>query len=294
MGYFEWPRTNQTGMDQVCDKAIQSLFPGYEWWFAGKPDDPRKYFNVGGKDNQLGATDCEAILGSSEALADAVKARNEATKASLKSGEVTPAELSLPADAVSKQQLYLKDFNQAKHADARDPNKNKSSPWGVTVAASANQQQFTFADPATPATILESSKEGYGVSLALTVVGDAFVFGAGYAWERAFKGGKEQQVCSPIGATTSLSCRNAALSAPKAEKNQIAFVEVRYLFQGAAKIAISPRIEYSIEDSNFGIRIPIFLARDTKRVLDGGITTGWTEDDHFGAGIFIGKSFSFF
>ena len=287
-GWFHWPHADAKGMDAACRQAIEAMFPGYSWWSPGMPDNSFRYFNVGGKDNALGATDCESILSDREALDSAVKARNDATQqAKPKAGESAPQPALIPTHVSRLQAQYLRNFQGSKVS--------VSNAYGISIGLTGNRQKFSFADSASaPTTITSTTKEGYGASIAGTLVGSWYVLGAGYEWEKAFKGGKDTQICIPVGTSTATSCGTASLTQPGEKKNQILFVESRMIVHSLAGIAIAPRVEYSLDDSIFGIQMPIFLAANKDHILDGGVTVGWSQDEHWAASVFVGKAFSFF
>ena len=60
------------------------------------------------------------------------------------------------------------------------------------------------------------------------------------------------------------------------------------------RFALSPRVEYGVKTHDYGVQLPIYLAANKDRILDGGIGIGWTNIDHWGVSIFVGKAFSFF
>lgn len=294
IGVFNWPKVNFKGMDEVCRDAIEEMFNGtYSWLVTGEPYSNRyKYFNWGGKDKVLGGARCEAILSSREGLENAIKARNEATRADPPAAsETAPADAITPEnwDEIQKKHLVL--YRAAKH---QTPDQRpRRGAQGVTLAITANRQTFAYADVAAPAMAAEETKNGFGVSVAYTFVGDRFVAGGGFAWERSYEGEEEQQVCSPIGTTGSTSCRDTALAAPTDKEDRLVFAEVRAALP-IFGLAISPRVEFSLEESEYAVKLPIFVARDSKKVLNGGIALGWDEENDFGATVFVGKSFDFF
>jgi len=291
-GYFHWPQPNYQGMNEVCARAIEAMFPGYSWWVTGKPYDQYRYFNLGGKDNALGATDCAALLSSLEGVEDAIKKRNDASQGlTPAAGATPPSPATLPANWEALQQEYRRRYLDAKN---HTPDGTlRGAARGITFALTGNREDFSFADPAAPADVTDESKKGRGVSVAYTHIADRFVAGAGLSWEKTYEGAPAQQICSPIGASGSSSCRSAALAPPAEKQQRIAFLEMRVaLFDGA--IALSPRLEYSLEDYVFAARLPIFVARNRAKALEGGVALTWDEQDDLGASVFVGKSFEFF
>ena len=59
-------------------------------------------------------------------------------------------------------------------------------------------------------------------------------------------------------------------------------------------IGVSPQITYDIRSSQRGVDFPLYFVADTKGNLVGGISTGWTNTQHFTIGVFVGAPFAFF
>lgn len=288
-GLFFWPQTPSGTLrqiDDVCNQAVGTLFPQYGWYRVGDPQDEHRYFNA----PDMGGVSCEEILTSEEALRKAVAKRNELNKPKKATPTTTGGEngATLPVAVIPPNSREIQATYLRRYASQR-----RAGMQGVTLALAGNRQKLSYASAATPSVITEEIKYGYGASLAYTRVGGGYVLGAGLSWEKAYKGGKEQEICNPIGTTGSLACDKGSLDAPTTEKDEILFVEYR-AWPRFGSLAWSPRVEYNFDGSDFGVRVPVFLVADPKRVLDGGIALGWTSDEHFTASVFISKSFTFF
>src|SRR3569832_1766293 len=80
-GWLIWPATADTELpkQKLCKAAIENMVPGYSWWVAGDTPDEFRFLKVGGKDQELGKTDCNVVLISYDGLENAIEARNKAT-----------------------------------------------------------------------------------------------------------------------------------------------------------------------------------------------------------------------
>jgi hypothetical protein len=221
-----------------------------------------------------------------DALKGVVKALNDKAAGKAKEEKKpVPPPISLAPDAdlnLKKGRALYLSLNETGFATA----------WGVTLAATGNRQKFTFASAAAPATTMDETDFGRGVSLTFTVIKSSAVFAAGASYERSYKGGKPVQICTPLGTTGSSQCSNAALTPPKESTDKLLFLEFRAAVP-SGNLATSPRIEYKTDTSDFGIKFPIYFVPNDKRVLNGGLALGWTKQDHLTAGVFVGKAFAF-
>lgn len=290
-GYLWWPRIRPSQRDLafgICEAAVRAMFPGYTYGLA--PD--------AGNDAALrsfaaAGASCPQMFGSEAALKKAVEQRNAASESAIEKAKKDGKPLQAPPPAQigpqtedTRQQVML-DYGVQERGATRDA-------YGFNLALTANQQKFSYASEAAPSTVTDDHKYGYGATLSYSWIRDRAVLSAGASFERSYKGGKEVQICNPIGSTGSFSCADGALKAPKESTDELLSIEYRTILSARLHFAMSPRVEYSIEKSDFGVRLPFYLAADPKRLLDGGIALGWTHDEHFGASVFVGKSFSFF
>jgi len=114
---------------------------------------------------------------------------------------------------------------------------------------------------------------------------------AGFSYERPFKNGKGQQVCNPIGMSTSTTCSTASVGAPTRIYSRIFSLEGRLLLVGS--FAMGPRVEYDEATSNYGIKLPLYFVPNAKKLLTGGLEFGWTKQNRYQGAIVIQKAFSF-
>lgn len=171
---------------------------------------------------------------------------------------------------------------------------------GFNASFKANREDFKYvladaptADPTT------AEKQGYGVSLAYSHLGENSLWAGGYSHERTYKAGKKTTLCNPLGSTGSTTCNEASIGAPKLEKAELAFVENRVLIS-KGKFALAPRGEYDFKTSDWGVRVPFYFIPSVKPkdALTGGVAVGYTRSDDedkdgWGITVFVSKAFSF-
>lgn len=296
-GLMWWARVDRDttrNIENICNNAVTDLYESvsrdtqYSFaWPSGRSLPPNTKESALLFEDQ--GVDCVKMLLSDDGLQGAIDSVNLANKNYAKdhpSFEL-PAPVHLKAEPAHPRTwhwMQLQELQQkARHAN-----------HGMIFAITANRQEFDYADAATPATVNKAIKWGYGASLGYTLILPKSVFLAGVSYEQAYKGGKDTQICSPIGTTGSLMCQNAALLAPAKKEDEIVSVEYRTIIPWRIPIALAPRVQFSLKQSQFGVKLPIYVAPDPKHVLDGGIAFAWTEEDHFGVSIFVSKAFKFF
>jgi hypothetical protein len=155
-----------------------------------------------------------------------------------------------------------------------------------------NQHSNSFITATNPSKVMKESDEGYGIGINYTALLRKASIIVGYSYERPFKTGMSQQICSPLGTTTSTTCSTAAIGAPVRTTAHIASVESRVLF-GDSVFAIGPRVEYDTNSANLGVKLPVYFVPDAKKILTGGFEVGWTKSAGYQGAVVIEKAFSF-
>jgi hypothetical protein len=222
----------------------------------------------------------DTIQGVVQELNDEVKARNKA----LASGKVPEKPLMLKPDWQTSAKIADKKFNALSR-------QQPAVLQGLSVSLLGNQHSYSYVTTSAASKIIKQSTEGYGIGLNYLAVFDNFSVIAGYSYERPYKGGQGQQVCSPIGNSTSTSCSTAAVGAPVRTTARIVSGEARYLV--SPELALGPRIEYDTVSANFGVKLPVYFVPDAKKTLTGGLQIGWTKLARYQGAVIIQKAFSF-
>jgi hypothetical protein len=163
----------------------------------------------------------------------------------------------------------------------------------LTIGAKLNRQSFSFVLPGAPTEVLKDQKHGWSASLSFARMSYGLLWSVGYSRERAHAGADKVQICSPIGTTGSTSCAEASLGAPTSTEKGLAFGEARFVFDNA-RFALSPRVEFDTEGSEWAARVPLYLVRSKEGALTAGFAIGYSsKDDDVGISVFVGKPFTY-
>jgi hypothetical protein len=210
-----------------------------------------------------------------------IAARNKAQPAGAEAETLLKLDPNWPRAAAQAAQKF-------DALNARQP----STLQSLSLSLLGNQHSYSYVTKAAPSKVVKQSAEGYGMSVNYTVVFQKVSLIAGYSYERPFKGGQGQQVCSPIGTTGSTTCSTAAVGAPARTTARIVSGEARILLN--PDLALGPRMEYDTVSANFGIKLPVYFVPNAKKVLTGGLVVGWTKQGRYQGAVVIQKAFSFF
>lgn len=163
--------------------------------------------------------------------------------------------------------------------------------WGLS--AKGGYQDFTFYD----ATSLAKNKQRHSLW-------SASVFGAYLPLEKlsaftatltvrsAYKDAKSSTQClqTPPATGASLICADGPIGEPEQTTTQILNLEWRR--QITEKLAFSLQASRDFKNKISTVQLPVYFIGDAKNGLSGGLTLGWTNDDHKASmGVFVGQSF---
>lgn len=122
---------------------------------------------------------------------------------------------------------------------------------------------------------------------------------AGVEYQNGYKADDTQTVCMTPDMAGLQTCKTGAFSDPVEQDKELLFLELRQKLSISSvlnyPIAIEPRISHDFEEEVFAVDVPIYLVRDEKSALTGGLRIGYrddTEDVTFG--LFVGSRFSIF
>ncbi len=203
-----------------------------------------------------------------------------------------PARVKRPAPVLSANAGSLLEDAPRRIRELVDQGATAVQLW--TLGLTGNRQNFKYVLPDAPTTAIKEEQKGWGITGAYTRMHKSTLWSLGYSHEESYEAADKVDICSPLGATGSTSCSEAILGAPEKKTSELAFAEFRYL-EESAHVAISPRVQYDIEDSEWAIRLPIYLMHNKEGALTGGVSFGYTsKDDDIAMAIFIGKEFAFF
>lgn len=118
----------------------------------------------------------------------------------------------------------------------------------------------------------------------------------GLEYQNAFKNADERTICAAPDANGLQQCQTAPFGEPVDNDKFLLSLEGRRIFQNLPyKPAASLKLTYDFEDDTFGADLPIYLLRDAKSNLNGGVRFGWRDDtDDLIVGVFVGSTFSLF
>jgi hypothetical protein len=79
-----------------------------------------------------------------------------------------------------------------------------------------------------------------------------------------------------------------SFGAPKETEQHLISLSGRTEIAGAG---VGFKITHDVKSGDSGVDLPIYLFKDDKRNLNGGLRFGWTNTDQFSAGLFVGSTF---
>jgi hypothetical protein len=236
------------------------------------------YLNMPGTD--LPAISCADLArNASSALPDLIKRINAAQK-----------KINKDAPDLHLQPDWVRAAKEAQFNLDNVPALNALNLFGVSIVG--NQQKYSYVTTAAPSNIVKQNTEGYGIGLSYMRVMPSASLILGYSYERAYMGGKGEQVCKPIGTSSDTTCSSATVGAPTLTTANIVSAEIRFLVAGM--FALGPRVEYDATGHNTGIKLPIYMRTTSAKSFSGGVQIGWTSEAHFQGALVLQKAFSFF
>lgn len=163
--------------------------------------------------------------------------------------------------------------------------------WLFGASAKAGRTTFEFTNPTTFVDASEahngwSASASVGRIQAGTLSTLLYYAGASYRHEEAYVGEGAQNVCTPIGASTSTRCRETAIGGPVRRRSDLVQLEARSF--PAAFIGLAPRATYEVNSAEWSFELPIFL-RQRDAPFNGGVSVGWdSERDDVHVSLFVG------
>lgn len=271
--------------NQKCDAFIQAAL-GSQYYYnvtdARLKTDPQSIYAIGLFDK---APACKDLARGSN-LSDFV------TQANVQIAARNKSQVGGSPAPLLKIQPGWRNAAKAANRDFDDfDSKNSATLYSAGLSLLGNQHSYSYVNAASPSKVIKQSTEGYGIGINGAVYLNKMSFLAGFSYERPFKGSPAQQVCSPIGSTTSTSCISATVGAPMRTTARVFSAEARILVTGS--FALAPRVEYDTASSNYGIKLPVFFVPNAKKVLTGGLQIGWTKQNRYQGAVVIQKAFKF-
>lgn len=155
---------------------------------------------------------------------------------------------------------------------------------------SVTHNDFTYYDAPSTKHITDRTGWKFGGEVGTTVRSLGSYFGAGFDFMHGYKEDKDKTVC-PSSDAASFECISGKFAAPKDQVGRQLYAETRSWF---AAWAYSVRVAHDFATHDDAIDVPIYLFGSKDAVFTGGVRVGWTTDDHFLAGVFVGKPFDLY
>lgn len=166
--------------------------------------------------------------------------------------------------------------------------------WSAGVRLKAGSTSFDYFLDTNLAEKQSTSKTNTSIGAYLNYVHQRHLIGLGYSRVSNYTGGRKTQVCTPLGTTGALDCSEKVLGAPTRDEPDLLSLEWRYLI-APAKLAISPIVEYDLDEHEWAARVPVYGAVNKEGDLVGGLSINWdSEEDDVEAVVFFGKKFALF
>lgn len=219
-------------------------------------------------------------------------------KGALAKGDVKTLEDGIKTKQVDSGNLfeYAPEMAAGFESFTRDRDK-----WDKTggIAASVGHQAFSFLTP--PVLTKESTdkipwsvKAFYGFMPG----SDDTLVTFSYEYQDAYKDADSKTIVLPPDTSGVQEAKTGAIGPPKRDRKQLVALEVRRFFtltKAEKPIGLNLKLTYDLEEDTFGAEMPVWLVRDAKGNLTGGLSFGWKEKDHrFTVGVIVGGAFGFF
>lgn len=164
--------------------------------------------------------------------------------------------------------------------------------WAWGIEPKIGYQKFKFLKPGTTDEVSES-KVPWSLELFhgfMEARSRTFIT-VGAEYQHGFKDADSTTRCPTPNLEGTVDCKTGASGEPVEDNAELLFVEMRRRIYTRA---LSLKVTYDFEEEVIGADLPIHLLTNKDGNLTGGIRVGWTEDEHWQAGIFVGTAFRLF
>ena len=125
------------------------------------------------------------------------------------------------------------------------------------------------------------------------------------SYARGYQSPDNAELCRMVAASSDQECISGPDGTPIKKENAYLSGELRLLFplgkdktegdgtiKKAPRFAIAPEVTYDVDQNEWAVDVPVYLHRDKKGILDGGVRFGYRSDmKDFAVGVFIGVPF---
>jgi hypothetical protein len=191
---------------------------------------------------------------------------------------------------------YAPDLEAAFESLTRDRTQWDTT-WGIT--GTVGHQSYSYL--VQPALAKESTDKipwGGKVFLGFMPGGDDTLLTFSFEYQDGFKDADSKTLVLPVDANGVQEAKTGPIGSPKSDRKKLAALELRrfIMLPNAKKpIGLNLKVTYDFEEETLGVDMPVWMIRDAKGNLTGGLSFGWTEkDDKFTVGVIVGGAFGFF
>lgn len=161
------------------------------------------------------------------------------------------------------------------------------------LSASVGYLDFDFKNPSTLKS--ESTNEtpwGAGVFFGGYTGNRKNLFRMGYDYVRGHKAASDSIVCRVPDSAMPPQCQSGKFAGPSDDDGDVGFAEIRRTLGGKFFQAFTVKYSYDFDAKKSEVDVPLYLFKNKKGDLNGGVRVDWNEKDDFGIGVFVGTAFS--
>jgi len=160
--------------------------------------------------------------------------------------------------------------------------------YGANITAGYESDDYFKASTLTPDT-KKSTPWSAGGYAGFFPRGSDIYLSTGFDFAHSYKVAKVRTDC-PSSTGSPVVCVTGSFGPPSETDKHLLWLAARGELADTG-IGLGIKITHDLKDGESGVDLPIYLFRDDKHLLNGGIRVGWTNTDHFAAGLFVGSSF---
>ncbi len=162
----------------------------------------------------------------------------------------------------------------------------------LTVEGNAEEKEFEFVNVPTMALRKESHTD-----YNLTASAGAYFWGAygslNYRMGNEFKSGRTADLCTPLGSSGLLECKNRVVAPPTKGTAEEFELEIRRLF---GSFGVAGHLTRDLQANVTTVEVPVYFLQSvggSKMELNGGVSFKWQSDtDDYSLSVFIGPALS--
>jgi hypothetical protein len=216
-------------------------------------------------------------------LATSQQFRTLCEKAGLEVARCTKAKImaaiaTAKDDENSKRVLELQDalrsFRVANYSTIRE----------YAVNAKVGHKTFDYLTPQLGEKSEDRLGWSVGASASFIMPSREHLFAVGIDYGRSYRPGREVILCPASNGTDPVECVSGPLGPPIERNSKVLWTEAR---GGMSSIGYSLRIAHDFESDTTGVDLPIYLLRNAKGALTGGIRLGWSNKQDTVLGVFL-------